>query len=128
MCGLTKTIHFELTIGNRMGADIPASSPPVNNFAVRFQLTDKNLETDIDSLGITVIDAAIAPATDLRYAIASGSNVSLAGSVEVTLPEVHCLRATWLCVKVDANFEDGELDNNYKCRDIELERSCKPGE
>ena len=128
MYGLTKTIHFELTIENRIGADIPASSPPVNNFAVRFQLTDKNLETDIDSLGITVIDAAIAPATDLRYAIASGGNVSLAGSVEVTLPEVHCLRATWLCVKVDANFEDGELDNNYKCRDIELERSCKPGE
>ena len=79
-------------------------------------------------MGITVVDAAIVPVTDLRYAINTGGNVSMVGSVEVTLPEVHCLRATWLCVRVDSSFADGELGNNHKCRNIEMERSCTPGE
>ena len=130
------TININIIVTNVASAAprnniVSVSGNGKENFAFEMRISDVDMETDTDTLGLYPSPAAIT--TDLKRGLTTGSSVTFVGSADVTLPSAFCVLARYMCVRLmngtDASYTDANVGStsNVRCATIYSRTICETG-
>ena len=145
--GQSSTLAFQVTVTNTAsdtaGNDILAASGTDTNFKVMLVLSDVDMSSSVDSLGLTSVEATVTT-SELQAAVTDGSGTATLGSgasgaATILLPESSCESVSYLCavlyagtnptyIDASAVANPSDLMPNTTCLDITAQKTCKPGE
>ncbi|CAD5123008.1 DgyrCDS11396 [Dimorphilus gyrociliatus] len=126
------TVVSNVTIQNAASgsrSNIATATAPVTNYALQYKLSRDNLETNVDTLGLSPVTATGLPVSDLRLSLASQESITVQITGDLTVPILDCKLVLYLCVRVDpgtAGYTEMLSTNNYKCESITAKRTCGP--
>ena len=131
------TITFDVdlrnvaSVGN--GNDIPAAPGSSDNFKFMVQLSDVDMNSNMDTLSIMSVTPTITTG-DLKQAlIAQAAATTFTGTATLTITAGQCPNVQFLCIILEAvtgaPFTDADTSDssNTICTDITSNIICSPG-
>ena len=132
--GVLTQIAFSLDLDNvasiDTGNDIPAVTG--DNFEFDIQLSDKDMNSDTDTLSYTPVTATITSG-DLTAGLNAQASTTFGGTADVTILAGNCASVQYLCVTVKNGAAALHTDavitpsSNTRCIDITTFVTCAPG-
>lgn len=103
-----------------------------NNFHMELQLSDVDMASNSDSLGLSATSVTADTPAKLQQALATSASDTISITADVTIPQSDCENIHFLCVILSegtgASFHDADSSNNIRCKNIDAQKGCDPGE
>ena len=132
---VSTTVSVDVEITNvatsASGNDILAVSSG-NNFMLRLQLSDVGMASNSDNLNLAPIPVTANNPAELQQGLAAMNMVTISATADVTILQSDCLNVHYLCallsVGTDASYHDFGPLNNIRCKNIDAQKACDPGQ
>ena len=113
--------------------DIYLVTSPNVNYDFTLHLSDADMSSDTDTLGIPSVSAMFST-SDVEQGLAGGGVFTVIGTANINVPASQCTQVVYLCVNLTegtgANYTDSDPSDtsNVACDDISARKTCFPGE
>ena len=132
---VTASLSFEIknvgsTVGTNNGNGILSVSG-IDNYEFQVALSDKDMETSADTLGLSPL--SVSTTVNKEQALAAGASFTGTGTAAVMIPSAQCTQIDYLCfllvIPAGAKYIDKvpAASSNAKCQLISARIACSPG-
>ena len=131
------TITFDVDLMNVASAgtrnDIPSVTGPSENFEFTVQLSDVDMNSASDGLGMTPVTPTITVGDVTQGLVAQAAATTFTGTATVTISAVDCPSVQFMCIHLTTGTgalytdADSTPSSNTICTDVTSNVLCAPG-